>query len=298
MNLLSTENCFSNEPVNLAEFDIIPSVRFGNGDSAVKEVLPKPQPGENLQQLPEPRYLLKRGFGDSISERLSYLTACKLNIPYQTVQWVINPLPTKQTLNSSQNKTEPELPQIAISFEQGAEIVTEIDPETGTATLYESEEIVPIHNPWDAYRIIALGHFIEDSEPGMILRRPDGLIFGIDLTYGFGVSDILMEIFNMPLPSAIRKVIPPNLGINSTGLTPEEAKESIESFFKSLPSLEARKVYLSTFHQAAALNDLPALLATDLKQSPYPQVSSYAKSISNWIRRRQKAIAAALSEIE
>ncbi len=300
MDIISNESRSSNDPVNLAKFDVLPSLRFGSGDSTVEEVYPRQRQGENLrQQQREPQYLLKRGFGDSISERLSYLIACTFKIPYQTVQWAVDlssASPTRR-LRSINDDLVIRRPRVVICFESGAETIVEINPETATAKIRHTQEIVSVRNPWDIYRIRALNCFTEDTEDAEILRRPNGLLFGSDLTYGFGVSDLSMTLFSMPAPVELQDILPNDPGISSTGLTLHDARHSVKEFLEHLPQAQARTIFLSTLQQIVTQDDLPMLLATDIAQSPYPRVQIFAEPIHNWVSQRQQVIASVLENI-
>lgn len=277
-----------------------PSLRFGGGDGEVKEVLPCRQPDEPLDTPRTPTYLLKSYARDAIAERLSYLCARELNIPYQTVRWVRYPEPVGRARRARPNQggLGPIGPQVVVCFADGALQVRGVDLDARTCRVRDGreEQVLPTNNAEDYYRILALGIFADDTEPGSMLRSNDGWIFGHDLAMGFGLTDL-----RMAFPEELRVLL---RGLKSAGAemthSPKDDLGPLRrwlSLYTFTDNPAAKQLFDGTLYRLAHVEELPQLLAADLQQAPAPSASRQAGPVAQWVKQRQEALIQVLAEL-
>lgn len=286
-------------PTDLQGFDVVPSRRFGGGDSEVEEVLPCRQRGEPLDTPRTPVYLLKSYARDAIAERLSYLCAHELGIPYQTVRWVRYPEPVGRVRRArNRGGLDPIGPQVVVGFVDGALLVRDVDLSGHTCHVRDgrAEQVLPAHNVEDYYRILALGVFADDIEAGSMLRSNDGWIFGHDLTLGFGLTDLRMA-FPEELRVLLRglKAAGPEMQLPQDDLGPLRRRLELYTFADD-PA--GRRLFNETLHRLANAQTLPQLLADDLQQAPAPTANRQAEPVAQWTKQRQAALTQVLAEID
>ena len=278
------------------------SRRFGNGDGEVQEVLPYRQRGEPLDTPRTPTYLLKSYARDAIAERLSYLCARELNIPYQTVRWVRYPEPVGRVrrVRSNRGGLGPIEPQVAVGFMDESLKVLAVDLDARTCRCRigdgREEQELPTNNAKDYYRILALGIFADDTEPGSMLRSNDGWIFGHDLAMGFGLTDL-----RMAFPEELHVLL---RGLKSAGTeTIQPPKDDLGplrrrlSLYTFTDNPAGKQLFYETLYRLAHVEELPQLLAADLQQAPAPSANNQAEPVAQWVTQRQEALTQVLAEL-
>lgn len=285
---------------DLQGFDTMPSLRFGGGDGEVEEVLPLRQPGEPLNTRRIPTYLLKSYASDAVAERMSYLCARELNIPYQTVRWVRYPEPIghmRRARARNRGNLGSIKPQVVVGFVDGALPVRGVDLDAHTCCVRNGreEQVLPTSNGEDFYRLLALGLFADDMEIGQMLRSPAGLIFGHDLATGWGLSNFLMA-FPEELWVILRglKVVAPAMS-PSVQHDLGSLRRQIEGFKINDPA--GKQLFDETLYRLAHAERLPQLLADDLRQAPAPTANRQARPVARWVKQRQAALMQVLAEI-
>jgi len=288
---------------DLQGFDTMPSLRFGGGDGEVEEVLPLRQPGEPLNTRRTPTYLLKSYASDAVAERLSYLCARELNIPYQTVRWVRYPEPVghvRRARARNRGNLDSIKPQVVVGFVDGALPVRGVDLEAHTCRVRNGreEQVLPVSNGEDFYRLLALGLFADDMEIGQMLRSPAGCIFGHDLATGWGLSNFLMalpETFRIILRGLNKTTSEMSMSSPLSQYNLESLRRQIEGFKTDDPT--GKQLFRDTLYRLAHAQTLPQLLADDLQQAPAPTANRQAEPVAQWVTQRQAALTQVLAEI-
>ncbi len=282
---------------DLQGFDTMPSLRFGGGDGEVEEVLPLRQPGEPLNTRRIPTYLLKSYASDAVAERMSYLCARELNIPYQTVRWVRYPQPVGRVRRArNRGNLDSIKPQVIVGFVDGALPVRGVDLDACTCRVRNGreEQVLPTSNGEDFYRLLALGLFADDMEIGQMLRSPAGLIFGHDLATGWGLSNFLMA-FPVELWVMLRGLKAADPEVSPPPQDSGNLRRQIEGFKINDPT--GKRLFDETLYRLARTVRLPQLLADDLQQAPAPTASRQAGPVAQWVTQRQAALTQVLAEI-